>query len=77
MRHIALAGRMQRLLVVDELGPIFGKQTKRGHDGNGQDIVIVDGIEIGKFHLSDADAHVKNVTSTDGTIYKHPDIAAK
>lgn len=33
---------VQGLLVVYELGPIFGEQTKRGHDRNSKDIVIVD-----------------------------------
>lgn len=63
------------ILVGIEFRPVLRGNAQDGHHRNGQHIVIIDRIEIGKIHSPDRKAHVQNICRTDSTVDEHPNVA--
>lgn len=65
------------LLVIDENGPIFGKKTWKNEYGDGEDVIIKDGIKVGKVYSLYTNSHIEKIARTDGAIDNHPSVASE
>lgn len=55
--------------------PTFQEQTEDEHDGQAEDVVVVDSIKVLEVEVLDPLAHVENVSSRGKAIESHPEVS--